>query len=384
MSLLAKIEAIASDPDIGLDLSVYREGVLAAIVTPIEAYVAEPLPVQEKRTLFSRGRRNEPRRRISPLLLTGPVGTGKTTLMMLLDQAIGEASCAALFQEKIEGHPSTAEKGNPVLKIEIHPLTLMGRHHNIPTGVIRLRELQTYYRVNTYDRRTATIDNGAAQRFAASFEKRVVFIDEFVPDVVTSFPMQVINHLADHGVLVVLTSNRKETPFVPGVQIIPVEGEDMRTGNLGAVVRPAGADPRIDLFADTIPTQFPYIAAGLQGRLKTVEGRQWLYLKYHEMARVPADWAAFHRLLEYTDGVIIDEVPLFDPIEAGGMDGARRFVFLIDALYDERRAVLVRLTNRDPLPEDFEVESLRGAYLPEVLLDLERALSRLRQLSAIG
>jgi predicted ATPase len=384
MTLSTQIAEIASRPEIGLDLGVYREGVLTDIVTPIEQYLAEPAPAQEKRGLFGLGRRTEERRRVSPLLLTGPVGTGKTTLMMLLDRAIGEASCAPLFQQAIEGHPSTAEKGNPATMIEVHPLALMGRKHNIPTGVIRLRELQTFYRLFTYDRRTATVDNGAAQRFTQFFQKHIVFIDEFVPDVVTSFPMQVINHLADHGVLVVLTSNRKETPFVPGVQIVRVEGEDMRTGTLSEVVRPAGTDSRFDAFADITPTKFDFVAAGLQGRLDSRDGKQWLYLKYHDMARVPADWAAFQKLLHYTEGILIDEVPLFDSVEAGGMDGARRFVFLIDALYDERRPVLVRLTNRDPLSERFEVETLKGAYLPEVLLDLERALSRLRQLSAIG
>jgi predicted ATPase len=384
MTLLSKIAEIARRPDIGLDLGVYKDGVLEAIVTPIEAYLAQPAPAQERRGFFRLGRRVELRRRVSPLLLTGPVGTGKTTLMMLLDRAIGSAGCAALFQQEIEGHPSTAEKGNPPVTIDIHPLALMGRKHNIPTGVIRLRELQTFYRLYTYDRRTATVDDEAAQQFARMFQQHVVFIDEFVPDVVTSFPMQVINHLADHGVLVVLTSNRKETPFVPGVQVVRVEGEDMRTGTLGDVVRPVGADDRFDRFAEIPPTRFDFVAAGLQVRLATHEGKQWLYLKYHDMARVPADWAAFQKLLQYTDGVLIDEVPLFDPAEAGGMDGARRFVFLIDALYDERRPVLVRLTNRDPLPERFEVDTLSNAYLPEVLLDLERALSRLRQLSTIG
>jgi predicted ATPase len=77
-------------------------------------------------------------------------------------------------------------------------------------------------------------------------------------------------------------------------------------------------------------------------------------------------------------------VSLFNPAEAGGMDGARRFVFLVDALYDERRPVRVRLTNREPLGEDFDIDTLSNAYLPEVLLDLERALSRLRQLSNLG
>ncbi len=383
MTLLTEVAEIARHPDIGMDLGVYREGVLAEIVTPIEQYLAQPAPLPEKRGLFSVGRRTGERQRVSPLLLTGPVGTGKTTLMMLLDRAIGNASCAPLFQQDIEGHPSTAEKGNPVAIIEIHPLALMGRKHNIPTGVTRLRELQTFYRLYTYDRRTATVDSAAAQRFAQFFRKHVVFIDEFVPDVVTSFPMQVINHLADHGVLVVLTSNRKETPFVPGVHVVRVEGEDMRTGILSEVVRPAEADARFDAFAGTTPTKFDFVAAGLQGRLGTLEGKTWLHLKYHDMARVPADWAAFHKLLHYTEGVLIDDLPLFDPVEAGGMDGARRFVFLIDALYDERRPVLVRLTNSDPLPERFEVEALSATYLPEVLLDLERALSRLRQLSTI-
>ncbi len=381
MTLVDQLREVAAHPDIQMDLSVYKAGVLDQIVPPIEQYLA-PEPRPEKRGLFGRSKKVE-RQRVSPLLLSGPVGTGKTTLMMLLDRALPTVSCAPLFREQIGGHSSTAENGTTRAAIEIRPLALMGKYHNIETGVIRLRELQTFYRLYAYDRRTASIDPVAAEAFANLFRGCIVFIDEFVPDKVTAFPMQVINHLADHGVLVVLTSNRKDTPFVEGVQVVMVEGNDMRTGELARVVRPAGADARFDSFHTIPPSRFDFIASGLQGRLATTDERTWLYVRYRDIERVPADWLAFQRLLQYTDGVLIDEVPLFDPMATGSADGARRFVFLIDAIYDERRPVGVRLTNPELLDERFDVETLKEAYLPEVLLDLERALSRLRQLASI-
>lgn len=383
MELLAKVQQVAQRAEFGLDLSVYRPGTVAQVAAPLEAYLARPhQPARRGWKFWERG--SQQAERVAPLLLSGPVGTGKTTLMMLLDRALPEVSCAPLFQQEIEAHPSTAENGHGRAMIEVRPLALMGRTHNLPTGVIRLRELQTFYRLYTYDRRAAQVDEEAAERFARFFHHHIIFIDEFVPDTVTAFPMQVINHLADHGVLVVLTSNRRETPFVEGVQVVAVEGEDMRTGVLSLVCRPAGPDPRFDVFEGVEATDFSRLATGLRGRVRILDdGRRWLHLRYDEFARVPADWLTFQQLLQQVEGVLIDELPLFDAAWGGTGDGARRFVFLVDALYDERRPVLIRLTTPDPLPDSFEAEMLGDRYLPEVLVDLERALSRLRQLGGM-
>jgi predicted ATPase len=379
MTLRSSLEQVGRRTELDLHLSVYTAETLDQLLTPLESYLSRAKE-RPRRRLFPIRQREQPAR-LSPLLLTGPVGTGKTTLMMLLDRAIPEASCAPLFQQEIAAHPSTAQNGGAPEVIEVRPLALMGRTHNLPTGVVRLKHLQRFHRLFTYDRATARTDAEAAERFAHLFRGRIVFIDEFVPDVVSSAPMLVINLLADHGVQVVLSSNRRETPFIEGVQVIHIEGADMRVGDLSKALLPAGPDPRFDQFAAVEPTTYDWIVRGLRARLATVGDQRWMQLRFSEFATLPAEWLAFQHLMQHADRVLVDGVPVFDPTYETGNDAARRFVLLVDALYDERRPVLVRLTNEQPLAPDFDVEQLSDIYLPETLVDLERALSRLRQLA---
>lgn len=380
--LYTNIKQVAQHSDVGLDLSVYNSDILDAILDRIVNYLEKRHQPPPRRSWWPWRRVEEPTR-ISPLLLSGPVGTGKTTLMMLIDRALPEASCASLFAQALWGHPTTAQNAQKPVAITVHPLPLMGSHTTLPTGVIRLRDLQTFYRLYTYNRQTAGEDLQAAEQFAHLFKGHVVFIDEFVPDTVSSFPMKVINHLANHGVLVVLSSNRKETPFVEGVQVVSIDGEDMRKGDLALVCRPATPDPRFDRFKEEPSVLFNHVARGLRARLLTIDDTKWMYLNFENIAFVPADWLAFQHLLQYTDGILIDEVPVFDLKRGSGVDSARRFSLLVDAIYSERRPVLVRLTNSEPLAVPFDADILQALYIPEIVIDLERTISRLRQLSVL-
>lgn len=382
MNLLSNLEKIAEQGQLGLNLSVYSPTTLEQILTTLQTYLSQPKTAT--RSSWWPFTQRQQSSRLSPLLLCGPVGTGKTTLMMLLDRALPEASSQSLFKQKIYGHPTTAQNGNEPVEIKVHPLALMGQHSNISTGVIRLRELQTFFRLFTYNRHTARQDDEAAKEFAQLFKKRIVFIDEFVPDVVTSFPMQVVNHLADHGVLVVLSSNRSETPYVEGVQIIAVEGDDMRTGDLSLVCRPAAPEPRFDAFSHIEATSFNHVARDLWAKVRDDNGRRSMYLDFEIFSYVAADWLAFQHLLQFTEQVLLDHMPIFDLRRGGSSDVARRFAIFVDTVYDERRPIVVRLTNEAPLPEPFEAQQLKELYLPEIIIDLERAISRLRQLSALA
>ncbi len=384
MNLLSKLQHITQRAEVGMDLSVYKAGTLEAVLTRLETYLINSTQPPKRswwQSIF--GETQTQPTRVPPLLLSGPVGTGKTTLMMLLDLALPKASCASLFSRQILGHATTAKNGSGPVPIQMCPLALMGEHKNVPTGVIRLRELQTFYRLYTYDRQASREDLLAAKEFAELFRHRIVFIDEFVPDVVTSFPMKVINHLADHGVLVVLSSNRRETPYVEGVQVLPIEGDDMRTGDLARVCLPSGSDERFDQFQEIEARSYDHVARGLQAKVHQIKNKTWMYLDFEQFSLVPADWLAFQHLLQYADVLLLDNMYLFDQKQAGGEDTARRFAFLVDALYDERRPIRIRMTNQELLPNHFDAEMLRPFYLPDVLIDLERVISRLRQLSGL-
>lgn len=361
----------------GLDAAVYEATVIEQLAGALVRYLAPP-----PRRRWLPWAREEEGQRVAPLLLAGPVGTGKTTLMMILDRALPEQSCAPLFQQEIAAHPTAVDAGGQREQIELHPLALMGEARNIPTGVLRLQELQRFYRRFTYDRARARTDPEAAERFAALFRGRIVYVDEFVPDVVSSFPMLVINHLADHGVQVVLSSNRRDTPFVEGVQVISVAGADMRHGDLTRVTVPAGPHPLFDEWQEQGEER--EVVRGVRGRVRVVDGEQWLYLNWGNLARAAADWLTFKQMLLGVDRLFVDDVPVFDGRQEVGPDAARRWVLLVDAVHEERCPLLVRLTNPNPLPPDFEAEELRAHYLPEIIVDLERAISRLRQLAQLA
>ena len=153
MDLLSKVQEVAERAVVGMDLSVYKPCMIKCVLTRLESYLEESKrPVERSWWSWWRQKRQT---RVSPLLLSGPVGTGKTTLMMLLDLALPAASCASLFSQEIFGHVSTVQNGGGPVQIQVCPLTLMGYRQNLPTGVIRLRELQTFYRLYTYNRRTS-------------------------------------------------------------------------------------------------------------------------------------------------------------------------------------------------------------------------------------
>lgn len=382
MTLRLRIEALLEREGLELSLDAYAPELLERLVEVVESYLeGHARPDGGNRWKL---RRRPGRARVPPLLLSGPVGTGKTTLMMLLDRALPEASPGSIFQQEIPGHPTARATDGERLCIEVRPLALMGEARNIPTGVIRLGELRRLYRLTTYDRERSRSDPEAQARFAALLKNRIVYVDEFVPDDVSPFPMKVINFLADHGILVVLSSNRRETPFVEGVRVVAVEGEDMRRGELGRISVGAGPDPRFDRLAALPERRFDHVARGLRARVDGADGRRVMLVDFDVIAHVPADWLAFQHLLQYTDRLLVDDVPVFDPARHVGVDAARRFVLLVDALYDERRPLLLRLTQPEPLAEGLEASDLTDRYPAELLVDLERALSRLRQLSTLA
>lgn len=382
-SLRAALDATAHRHELALELAVYAPLVLDGLLGAVQGYLTAEAPAPARRWLPWPRAAPAPPRRVNPVLLAGPAGTGKTTLMMLLDRTLTAQSILPLLRAPLHAHPSANGHGPPP-PIELHPLALMGRTHNIPTGVLRLSELQRFYRRATYDQQRSRTDMQAADDFAALFAERILYVDEFVPDVVSSFPMQVINHLADHGVLMVLSSNRHETPFVKGVTVIPVVGDDLRHGSLAPVARPASADPRFDDFRGMATARIGQGQRGIEVRQRRVSGERWRYVAFASLAHASIGWHSLHALLEGADRLLIDEVPVFDPAQEVGPDVARRFVFLVDALYDQRVPVLLRLTNPQPLREDIDIDRDLPHYRPETRLDLERAVSRLRQLGGIS
>lgn len=379
MTMRQALEQVARETEQEVDLGLYPDGVLDEVTEVLEGYLGQ------KKSRPSRWwRRAAPEStRVDPLLLSGPTGTGKTTLLLLLDRALPGASIAPLFEQEIPAHPTARSPDGQPLPITLRPLRLMGRSRNFATGVLRLSELQRFYRLFTYDRERSRTDPAAADRFAAQFLDRVVYVDEFVPDEVSAFPMRVINHLADHGVQLILTSNRSAAPFIDGVRVVPVQGDDLRRGSLDRILLPPGPSPLFDRAAAAPFRSLERVSRTLTARVVSEGGREWLYFPFDLLAHVPLGWNGFQRLLAEGDGILIDEVTLFRPGREVSPDAARRIVLLVYALYDERVPVRMRLATGSQLPAPGRVGARWPAYPSEIRTDLERMRSRLRQLSTL-
>ena len=74
---------------------------------------------------------------------------------------------------------------------------------------------------------------------------------------------------------------------VPGVEVVAVEGEDMRRGELARVVRPAGPDARLDALAALPPQGFEHVTRGLRARTESRDGERWRWNEGHAVHLPP-------------------------------------------------------------------------------------------------
>ncbi len=339
---------------------------------------------------------DEPARFVKPLFLSGVPGIGKTTMIMVLDEALwclnlsGLGSCRDLVvSEKLTGY--FAEK--PALHIT--PLALFGKR----TAVLSVRDWNNILRFWTFDESIARHSELALRHLVQKLQGKVVFADEAELEGYVYFSQL----LGQHGVLVVLSSNVATDQIhlaADRVRPITLHGSDHRQGDISNVCLPNAPHELFD--------QFEQQSVVPQGRYggKTLrhgnDGKTLLYLNWQTLANKPFmkdDFA--HCFADYgAEAVLLDEVPFFRAFSKESVDLTflgylARFVNFVDAVHDSQLPLLIRGTQAfrlDPLTAGSHLRPLLiafdqgsgGHYGQTAWIEWTRCLSRLRSRDAIN
>jgi hypothetical protein len=363
------------------DLEVVR----TQIIDPIAAYISAVLAGRASAT-------HQP-----PLIVSGDPGIGKTTLLMMIDQALTQLdlpqtlSCRALFaQGGIAGYYG-AFKGT----IDITPLKLQ----TTPTAVLSILDWRNIQRHWTYDnQKTHRETPEATADFLKTFQGKVLFVD----DAEREGHVYVISQLARQGILVVLSSNLDHTllhidDLSP--RAVHLVGKDHRVGDIAAV----GVPQAPHLLFDALRHD-PNSLSHKYDRWKIIQrgGQRVAYTRWDSVKDQPylkdtfAEYFRQHRV----SGVVLDDFPFFAGMTGQDIDPSMlgrlyRFVHLIDAIHDLQLPFMLRMTRALPLVSDYkgaEIETALRDYDTHVSgqagatawIEMSRALSRLRSRQALN
>jgi hypothetical protein len=330
---------------------------------------------------------------VKPLFVSGIPGIGKTTLLMVLDEALrrlGLGSCREMVvSRKITGY--FAEKST----LYVTPLTLFGE----PTAALSARDWNNILRHWAYDEMTARHSETALADFLARLRGKIVIVDEAELEGYVYFS----ELLAEHGIQVILSGNlaADQIHLTPDhVRVIPFDGLDHRQGDISRVCLPNAPHPLFDRFVQgdfvlershdvTIPRA-------------EIAGRNIIYLNWDELEGQPLMKDDFAQIFveSRAEAVLLDAVPFFSAISSEMVDltflgHLSRFANLVDAIYNCQLPLLIRMTESDTLDAQ-DVESLLrsalmaydqrvdGGYGKAAWVEWTRCLSRLRSREAVN
>ncbi len=362
------------------------DAVRQQIVRPIAAYMQA----------VTNGRRKSGSPQ-APLIVSGDPGIGKTTLLMMIDQALAQLAGRSSFsaRELVTGDSIAGYYGAFKGRIDVTPLSLRGT----PTGVLSILDWRNIQRHWTYDSRTTHRETREATAdFLNTFTGKIVFVD----DAEREGHVYVVSQLAQQSILVVISSNLDHTmlhidDLSPAA--VHLSGKDHRVGDISAVCVPAGEHRLFDAMHDHVP-----LAAKTYERFKIIEsdsGRvvyaRWSHIKDQPLLK--DNFAAYFRQHNIA-GVLLDEFPFFttfavQDINPGTLGRLYRFVHLIDAVHDMRLPFMLRMTQALPLTADYRAEELERVlhtYDKNVSshagttmwIEITRCLSRLRSREALN
>src|SRR5262249_37235407 len=134
---------------------------------------------------------------VNPIFVSGEPGIGKTTLLMILDEALwrlGLGSCRNLMANgEIRGYFLDKEA------LHVTPLKLF----TTQTGVLSTRDWTNMLRHWTFDEAEARTSKRAQAHFIEQLRGKVVIVDEAEVEGYVYFT----DLLAQQGILVILSSN---------------------------------------------------------------------------------------------------------------------------------------------------------------------------------
>jgi hypothetical protein len=283
---------------------------------------------------------------VKPILVSGMPGIGKTTLLMVLDEALQrltllrERSCRSLVAGG-DLHGYFLDKGI----LSVVPLSLFG----IRTAVLSARDWNNILRHWTYDESVARDSDPALSDLIHRLRGKVIMVDEAEWEGYVYFT----ELFATNGIMVILSSNLDiEHIHLPPdhFSVLKLIGPDHRQGQLSSVVLPDGANEWFDLFAEWSSAQVS-VVYGVNSLTIAINSKHLVYVRWNDIQDQPLlkdDFAHFFKQSQ-ADMVLLDRVPFFSDIseidvDPGFLGHLFRFVNFVDAIHDSQLPLLVRGT----------------------------------------
>jgi hypothetical protein len=332
-----------------------------------------------------------------PLIVSGHPGIGKTTLLMMIDQALTQLDLGVSFSARSLFKGSTVAGYYSRVKgtIDITPLRLK----ETQTAVLSILDWRNIQRHWTYDSQKTYRETPEAQAdFFNALYGKVIFVD----DAEKEGHVYLVSQLAQRGILVVISSNLDDKALhidEIAPMTVTLMGKDHRVGDIAAVCLPAGDD----VLFDTIRTA-PSILTNKYEKFKIIESDQAriAYARWEDIKDQPFlkdNFAEYFRK-HTVNGVLLDAFPFFsqwmlEGINPGSLGHLYRFVHLIDAVHDLHLPFALRMTQTQPLSSDYAAADLEqvlcdydektaGHAGAAAWVEITRCLSRLRSRQALN
>jgi predicted ATPase len=337
---------------------------------------------------------------VKPIFVSGEPGIGKTTLMMVLDEALCQlaipaaGSCRDLVASgKISGYFADKKP------LSVTPLRLAGK----PTAALSARDWNNVLRHWTFDEETGKESAQALAHLVQHLCGKVAIVDEAEIEGYVYFT----EILAQQGILVLLSSNLNPKLIrltKDRFSTVVLAGLDHREGDLAKVCLPQNSNELFALFADSSEREIvkSRLLADSKISVKQLAGKSLICLNWDDLQNKPLmkdDFAHFFK--DYRpDFVLIDEVPFFSTITAPDVNltflgRLSRFVNFVDAIHDCHLPLVVRGTHLGALDaqaigRQFKAaltgydDRTGGKHGQTALIEWTRCLSRLRSREALN
>lgn len=349
------------------------------IITPVAHYLHSNSQPNKAKPVF-----------IKPIFVSGAPGIGKTTLLMILDEALQRLEPGAASVRKLVGAGAINGYFPYKKPLAVSPLRLFERQ----TAVLSARDWNNILRHWTYDEETFGENPKALAHLFQQLRGKVVLVDEAEIEGYVYFAEK----LAQQGILILFTSNlgAAQVRLAPEhFTAVHLTGIDHRNGNLAKVCLPSGTHPLFDQLAALEHHPQPLLA-GADTTITTLQGLCVVHLAWHELRNKPLmkdDFGHFFRAVG-AQFVLLDTVPFFaDPstyeIGLTVLGHLARFVNFVDAIHDAALPLLVRGTHEQVLDSQtagHDLEAALRAYDTKrggnegktAIIEWGRCLSRLR------
>jgi hypothetical protein len=338
----------------------------------VRAQIIEPIAIYIQNLLTRPKNGQKPAKAQPPLIVSGDPGIGKTTLMMMIDEALSRLNLGMNFSARrvIGNGIVSGYYGKYKGSIEVTPLRL----ENTRTAVLSISDWKALQLHWIFDsEKTYRETDEALENLLNTFNGTVVFVDDAEKEGHVYF----VHHLSQHGILVVISSNLDSQALHlknKEYHAVNLSGKDHRVGDIAEVCISAGEHELFDTVRDqqNIPhQQYEKFRVVQRGESRVAYSR-WSDLRNQPLLKEHfATYLKKHKI----EAVLIDEFPFFSDMKGSDIDlmtlgHIYRFVHLVDAVHDLQLPFMLRTDSEQKLSSDYV-----GAELEEAFQDYDRRLN---------